>query len=97
MKRKHSKFLFEYDPDLHLIDELLELIKDYYNNGLRLVQGSFASMPNINSVFKCFNLDQYFVAKLSGADLKAPRHHKNECSIIEDSTNSVLLNGANVI
>ena len=30
-------------------------------------------MPNINRIFERFDLDQYFVAKLSGADLKASK------------------------
>ena len=104
IKRKHFKYLFENDPDLCLIDGVVELIKDYFNNGLTLVLASSASMPNINRIFKRFNLDQYFVAKLSGADLKESKPHPeifinaskasghlpNECFIIEDSTNGVL-------
>lgn len=104
IKRKHFKYLFENDPDLCLIDGVLELIKDYYNNGLTLVLASSASMPNINRVFKRFDLEKYFVAKLSGADLKESKphpeifikatiesgHHAKECFVIEDSTNGVL-------
>ena len=32
-------------------------------------------MENINRIFKRFDLDQYFTAKLSGADLKASKPH----------------------
>ena len=60
-------------------------------------------MPNINRIFERFDLDQYFVAKLSGADLKASKPHpeifinaakasgceKDECIVIEDSTNGM--------
>lgn len=102
-KRKHFKYLFENDKDLTLIDGVEDLIKDYYNNGLTLVLASSASMPTINNVFKRFDLDQYFVAKLSGADLKASKphpeifekaaiasgHKPTDCFVIEDSTNGI--------
>lgn len=103
LKRKFFKQIFETDKDLHLIDGVLDLIKDYYNNGLTLVLASSASMTTINNVFTRFNLDQYFIAKLSGADLKASKPHpeifikaaeasgykKSECLVIEDSTNGI--------
>ncbi|MAM27641.1 MAG: ABC transporter ATP-binding protein [Flavobacteriaceae bacterium] len=102
-KRKHFKHLFATDNDLDLLDGVLPLIKDYYNNGLTLVLASSASMPNINRIFERFDLDQYFKAKLSGADLKASKphpeifikaaetsgHDKNRCMVIEDSTNGI--------
>ncbi|OUR90887.1 ABC transporter ATP-binding protein [Flavobacteriales bacterium 34_180_T64] len=103
LKRAHFKYLFEHDESLALIDGVLDLIKDYYNNGLTLVLASSASMPNISRIFKRFALDQYFVAKLSGADLKASKPHpeifinaakasghtRRECIVIEDSTNGI--------
>lgn len=103
IKRKHFKYLFDNDNSFKLIDGVLDLIKDYYNNGLKLVLASSASMPNINRIFTRFNLDQYFVAKLSGADLKASKPHpeifinaakasgfkREECIVIEDSTNGI--------
>ena len=60
-------------------------------------------MPNINRIFERFDLDQYFVAKLSGADLKeskphpeifikaaqASGHSKKHCMVIEDSSNGI--------
>lgn len=102
-KRKHFKHLFATDSSLDLLDGVLPLIKDYYNNGLTLVLASSASMPNINRIFERFDLDQYFTAKLSGADLKASKPHpeifikaaeasghtKDECMVIEDSTNGI--------
>jgi len=60
-------------------------------------------MTTINNVFSRFDLNQFFTAKLSGADLKASKPHpeifikaakasgykKNECIVIEDSTNGI--------
>jgi len=111
LKRKFFKHIFETDKDLHLIDGVLELILDYHNNGLTLVLASSASMTTINNVFTRFNLNQYFVAKLSGADLKASKphpeifikaaeasgHKKSECLVIEDSTNGIKAAKAAVI
>jgi HAD superfamily hydrolase (TIGR01509 family) len=103
LKRSFFKQIFETDTDLHLIDGALDLIKDYHNNGIALVLASSASMTTINNVFDRFNLNQYFIAKLSGADLKASKPHpeifikaaevsgyqKHECFVIEDSTNGI--------
>tara|TARA_B100000795_G_scaffold159178_1_gene119649 strand:- start:11671 stop:12327 length:657 start_codon:yes stop_codon:yes gene_type:complete len=103
IKRKHFKYLFENDTSLQLLDGVLDLIKNYHNHGLTLVLASSASMPNINRIFKRFDLDQYFVAKLSGADLKESKPHpeifikaaeasgqpKKQCMVIEDSSNGI--------
>ena len=65
---------------------------------------SSASMDNINMIFKKFDLDQYFKAKISGADLKASKpnpeifekaakltgHSKKKCLVIEDATNGII-------
>ncbi|MFK7780810.1 HAD family hydrolase [Psychroserpens sp.] len=103
IKRDRFKYLFENDKSLSLIDGVLELIKDYYSNEMSLVLASSASMDNINRIFKRFDLDQYFKAKISGADLEASKphpeifikaaelseHHANDCFVIEDSTNGI--------
>lgn len=103
LKRDHFRLLFETDTSLALIDGVLDLIKDYHSNGLKLVLGSSASMENINNIFTRFDLDQYFVAKFSGTDLKASKPHpeifeicadatgfkRHECLVIEDSTNGI--------
>ncbi|MGJ8666984.1 MAG: HAD family hydrolase [Patiriisocius sp.] len=103
IKRKHFKYLFENDESLALLDGVEDLIKEYFENGLQLVLASSASMPNINRIFERFDLNQYFVAKLSGADLKeskphpeifekaaeASGHKRAECFVIEDSTNGI--------
>jgi len=102
-KRKHFKYIFENDNDLAMIDGVLDLIKDYYYHGLTLVLASSASMVNIDRIFERFDLDQYFKAKISGADLKASKPHpeifikaaslarepKSKCMVIEDSTNGI--------
>lgn len=102
-KRKHFKYLFENDSDLALLDGVHDLIKDYHNNGLTLVLASSASMPNINRIFERFDLNKYFKAKISGADLKASKphpeifiraaeladEHTDNCMVIEDSTNGI--------
>ncbi|MBJ7879982.1 HAD family hydrolase [Gelidibacter salicanalis] len=103
LKRDHFKYLFENDDELDLLPGVLDLIKDYYDNGLTLVLASSASMDNINNIFKRFDLNPYFVDKLSGADLKASKphpeifekaalasgHKRHECIVIEDSTNGI--------
>ena len=103
IKRKHFKYLFENDSSLQLLDGVLDLIKNYHKNGLTLVLASSASMPNINRIFERFDLDRYFVAKLSGADLKQSKPHpeifikaaqaagqpKEQCMVIEDSSNGI--------
>lgn len=102
-KRLYFKTLFENDTALELIPGVQERIEDYYQAGLRLVLASSASMSNINQIFQRFDLDRYFVAKLSGADLAASKPHpeifikaanasgcdKSACMVIEDSTNGI--------
>ena len=102
-KRKHFSLLFDEDHEFCLIEGVMDLIKDYHQSGLNLVLASSASMQNINRIFKRFDLDPYFKAKLSGADLKASKPHpeifikateasgfpKENCFVIEDSTNGI--------
>ena len=102
-KRKHFKYLFENDSSLDLLDGVHDLIKNYHENGLTLVLASSASMPNINRIFDRFDLNKFFKAKISGADLKASKPHPEifikaaelagesteNCMVIEDSTNGI--------
>ena len=102
-KRKHFKYLFENDTDLALLNGVHDLIKDYHSNGLTLVLASSASMANINRIFERFDLDKFFKAKISGADLQASKPHPEifikaaqlagatpeNCMVIEDSTNGI--------
>ena len=103
IKRHHFKELFDTDTSLELLDGVLDLIKDYHSHGMALVLASSASMVNINRIFERFDLDQYFVAKISGADLKKSKphpeifekaaelsgHDPKDCFVIEDSTNGI--------
>ena len=103
-KRKHFKTIFDNDPEFQMIDGALSLIKDYFYNNLTLILASSASMTNINRIFKKFNLDKFFKAKISGADLKESKpnpeifikaaklsgFNKDECIVIEDSTNGII-------
>jgi len=103
IKRHHFKQLFDNDTSLQLLDGVLDVIKDYYSHGMALVLASSASMANINRIFERFDLDQYFVAKISGADLKKSKphpeifikaaelsgHDPKDCFVIEDSTNGI--------
>ncbi|WP_046758158.1 HAD family hydrolase [Kordia jejudonensis] len=102
-KRKHFKHLFANDPSLTLIDGVLDIIQEYHQNNLKLVLASSASMMTIDNVFERFDLNQYFIAKFSGADLKQSKPHpeifekaanatgfeRKNCMVIEDSTNGI--------
>ena len=102
-KRKRYVDYFENDPSLHLVDGVEDIIKYFYDKGITLVVASSASMPNINRVFKRFKLDQYFTAKISGADLSKSKPHpeifekaailgnasRENCIVIEDSDNGI--------
>ncbi len=102
LKRKHYKYFFD-NGELDLIDGVLDRIKDYHTNNVTLVVASSASMHGINQIFDRFDLNQYFSAKFSGADLKQSKPHpeifikaaestgfnKSECIVIEDSTNGI--------
>ena len=102
-KRKRYVNFFENDPKLHLVKGVEELVKHCYDKGLTLVLASSSAMVNIDRVFNRFNLNQYFTAKISGADLTQSKPHpeifekaavlgktpKENCIVIEDSDNGV--------
>ncbi len=104
IKRSHFKHYFDTDPDFDLLSGVRELLQHYYKNGIKLVLASSASMNTINWVFEKFDIDKYFVGKISGADLKESKpnpeiflkaseiaNEKPEnCMVIEDSTNGIL-------
>ncbi len=102
-KRKRYVNFFENDPTLHLVNGVEDIIKYFYNKGITLVLASSSSMGNIDRVFNRFNLNQYFTAKISGADLTESKPHpeiferaailgdtaKENCIVIEDSDNGI--------
>jgi beta-phosphoglucomutase-like phosphatase (HAD superfamily) len=87
-----------------MIDGAMNLIENYFNNDLTLVLASSASMTNIDRIFKKFDLNKFFKAKISGADLKESKPNpeifvkaaqlagfkKEECIVIEDSTSGIM-------
>lgn len=102
-KRERYVNFFENDPTLHLVNGVEEIIKYFYDKGLTLVLASSSAMVNIDRVFNRFDLNQYFTAKISGADLTQSKPHpeifekaailgntaKEHCFVIEDSDNGV--------
>lgn len=104
IKRAHFKDYFYHDEDFDLISGVRKLIEHYYENGIKLILASSATMTTINMVFEKFELEKYFSGKISGADLKESKPHPeifikaagmaNEpienCMVIEDSTNGIL-------
>lgn len=102
-KRSRYVEFFENDPTLHLVHGVEDLIKHLFQQGIKLVLASSSAMVNINRVFNRFDLDQYFVAKISGADLTQSKPHpeifekaaelgdtdRKQCVVIEDSDNGV--------
>ena len=105
VQRKRSLFneAFDTKPDLELIAGVENLIKDLHSNGVELILASSASKSTISRVFNRFNLNQYFSHKVSGEDFpkskpdptifihaaSLSKNNKEECIIIEDSTNGV--------
>jgi beta-phosphoglucomutase len=110
-KRKRYVSFFENEPNLHLVEGIEELIQYLYKKGITLILASSSAMVNIDRIFNRFNLNQYFTAKISGADLKESKPHpeifnkaaflgntpKENCVVIEDSDNGVTAaNDANI-
>ena len=103
-KRHLFNEAFDTKPDLFLIDGVEALIKDLFANGFQLIVASSASKSTINRVFTRFNLHQYFSYIVSGEDFPKSKPHpaifehaaslsihpKENCVIIEDSTNGII-------
>lgn len=104
LKRKYFKYFFDNDQDFDLLPGVLDLIKNYHENKIILILASSASENTINWVFEKFNLNPYFSGKISGDKLKESKPHpeifeiaaktstqkKENCLVIEDSTNGIL-------
>lgn len=105
IQRKRNLFndAFDTKEDLYLLEGVEDLIKDLYNSGIQLILASSASKVTIERVFTRFNLHQYFSHIVSGEDFPQSKPNpaifihaaslsiapKDECIIIEDSTNGV--------
>lgn len=113
IQRKRSIFndAFDYKEDLTLLDGVEDLIKDFHANGIQMILASSASKVTIDRVFRRFNLHQYFSHIVSGEDFpkskpdpaifvhaaKLSGNIREECIVIEDSTNGVkAANAANI-
>ena len=103
IKRSYFKHYFDTDNDFELLPGVKKLIENYFENGLKLILASSAHMNTINWVFAKFELEKYFLGKISGADLQESKPHpeifitaaemagepKENCMVIEDSTNGI--------
>ncbi len=102
-KRSFFNDAFDLKEDLDLLPGVRELIVDLHSNGIQLILASSASKVTIERVFKRFGLHQYFSHIVSGEDFEKSKPHpaifehaaslsaapKEECIVIEDSTNGV--------
>jgi HAD superfamily hydrolase (TIGR01509 family) len=105
IQRKRNIFnnAFDTKEDLHLLEGVENLIKELYANGIQLILASSASKVTIERVFTRFNLHPYFTHIVSGEDFPQSKPDpaifvhaaslsvapKENCIIIEDSTNGV--------
>ncbi len=104
VKRALFTKAFYLDNELTLLDGVEDLIKNLVTNGMQLILASSSSKETINSVFTRFNLHSYFDFIVSGEDFvkskpdpsifihaaKLSGGSKDECIVIEDSTNGIL-------
>lgn len=94
---------FDTNEDLEMLPGVKDLIVDLYSNGMKLILASSASKRKIEKVFDRFGLHQYFDFKISGEDFEFSKPNpaifqeavaksgftKEECIVIEDSTNGI--------
>lgn len=85
------------------IDGVADLIESLHSEGKTLVLASSSSMENINLVLNKFDLSEYFISRVSGAELQTSKPHpeiflkaaalaespSQNCLVIEDSANGV--------
>lgn len=106
IQRKRSIFndAFDTKKDLELLEGVRNLIVDLHQNGVQLILASSASKVTIERVFNRFKLHDYFTHKVSGEDFPKSKPHpaifehaaslsvapKEECIVIEDSTNGII-------
>lgn len=104
--RKRTIFndAFDHKEDLELLEGVEALIKELHQNGMQLILASSASKVTIDRVFRRFGLHDYFTHIVSGEDFPKSKPHpaifefaaalsvapKENCIVIEDSTNGVI-------
>ncbi len=104
--RKRTIFndAFDHKEDLELLEGVENLIRNLHENGFELILASSASKVTIDRVFRRFGLHTYFKHIVSGEDFPKSKPHpaifefaaslskvpKENCIVIEDSTNGVL-------
>ncbi|SDX40966.1 HAD family hydrolase [Flavobacterium degerlachei] len=105
IQRKRTIFndAFDKKADLELLSGVEILIKDFYQKGMQLILASSASKVTIERVFNRFKLHDYFTHIVSGEDFPKSKPHpaifehaaslsiapKENCIVIEDSTNGI--------
>ena len=105
IQRKRSIFndAFDTKEDLELLEGVRALIEDLFQNGIQLIVASSASKVTIDRVFTRFELHDFFTHIVSGEDFPKSKPHpaifehaaslsvapKENCIVIEDSTNGV--------
>lgn len=105
IQRKRSIFndAFDTKADLELLEGVRTLIEDLHQNGIQLILASSASKVTIYRVFNRFGLHDFFTHIVSGEDFPKSKPHpaifehaaslsiapKDNCIVIEDSTNGV--------
>ena len=103
-KRNLFNDAFDSKNDLFLLDGVKDLIEDFYANGIQLVLGSSSAKVTIERIFNRFDLHRYFSHIVSGEDFLYSKPHpaifeyaarvsktdRNNCVVIEDSTNGIL-------
>jgi len=102
-KYKYYFNAFDNADDLAMLPGVKDLIVDLHTNGMGLILASSASKRKIEKVFTRFELHQYFDHTISGEDFEESKPNpaifleavaksgvtKDECMIIEDSTNGI--------
>ncbi|WP_226929956.1 HAD family hydrolase [Hymenobacter siberiensis] len=102
-KRELFNQAFDEDTTLDLLPGVRALIEDLRRYGLQLVVASSASKATISRVFDRFELDAYFMHRLSGEDFAESKPNPAiflraaelaetpvaECIVIEDAANGV--------
>lgn len=105
IQRKRTIFndAFDNKEDLELLEGVEDLIKEFHAKGMQLILASSASKVTIERVFSRFKLHDYFTHIVSGEDFPKSKPHpaifehaaslsiapKNNCIVIEDSTNGI--------